>query len=297
VLVGVALFIFNTTVGDKAATYNSESSTVESDSQPKGNHQETFLEQFVLAGGPIVWFVLLPLSLITVFLAVEHCLIIRRKILLPPQNAQKIVALIEDKGWKNAVGQIKTGHDFISKAFARAMQQSKGDFLRTRSLISESLQEHTWLLIRKIEWLSLIGNVSPMVGLFGTVFGMIKLFNAIVMAGGQPRPGQLADGISVALVTTFWGLFIAIPALAMHGILRNRIETIVSEAVTQTENVMPMLRESLKKKDLTNLNRRKIQNLNKNPIPVLETRPAAKTKRSYPVTSQGPKLNDRETAV
>jgi biopolymer transport protein ExbB len=115
-----------------------------------------------------------------------------------------------------------------------------------KSSIQESLHDRAGALLRKIEWLNLIGAVSPMVGLFGTVFGMIKLFNAIVSAGGQPQPAQLADGIGVALVTTFWGLFIAIPALAMHGIFRNRIEALVSEAVTKSENFLPLLRDSLK---------------------------------------------------
>ena len=99
--------------------------------------------------------------------------------------------------------------------------------------------------MRKIEWLSLIGNVSPMVGLFGTVFGMIKLFDTIVVAGGQPQPAQLAGGISVALVTTFWGLSIAIPALAIYGVFRNRIETLVSDAVIEAENIMPKIRRVL----------------------------------------------------
>jgi biopolymer transport protein ExbB len=86
-----------------------------------------------------------------------------------------------------------------------------------------------------------------MVGLFGTVFGMIKLFNAIVIAGGQPQPAQLAEGISVALVTTFWGLFIAIPALAIHGVFQNRIETILSDATVEAENILPQIKPSLKK--------------------------------------------------
>jgi biopolymer transport protein ExbB len=67
---------------------------------------------------------------------------------------------------------------------------------------------------------------------------MIELFNAIVNAGGQPQPAQLAHGISVALVTTFWGLLIAIPALAVHGVFRNRIETIISDAAVETEIVL-----------------------------------------------------------
>ena len=116
-----------------------------------------------------------------------------------------------------------------------------------RNLLFESLQEQALRLGRRIEWLNLIGNVSPMVGLFGTVFGMIKLFNAIVIAGGQPQPAQLAEGISVALVTTLWGLFIAIPSLAIHGVFANRIETLLSDAMAEAENILTEMRGSLKK--------------------------------------------------
>ena len=102
----------------------------------------------------------------------------------------------------------------------------------------ESLQEQAMTLFRRIEWLNIIGNVSPMVGLFGTVLGIIKMFNSLALAGGQPHPSQLAGGISVALVTTFWGLLIAIPALTVHGFFQNRIETLVSEAAVEGETIL-----------------------------------------------------------
>ena len=208
---------------------------------------QTFFEQFVIAGGPVVWFVLLPMSLVMVFLAAEHSLTIRRKKLLPSDTAQKIIGAIRQSG----PGQLETAlagrNDFVSIAVVRAVTQARGDWFRMRNLLFESLQEQAMALMRRIEWVNLIGNISPMVGLFGTVFGMIKLFNAIVTAGGQPQPAQLADGISVALVTTFWGLFIAIPALAIHWLFRNRIETLLSDATAQAENVMTEIGHALKK--------------------------------------------------
>jgi biopolymer transport protein ExbB len=206
---------------------------------------QTFFEQFVLAGGPIVWFVLLPMSLIAVYLAAEHSLTIRRKKLLPCGIGGTIVRIIQQFGVEHLETRIAEQGDFVSTAVARAVTQGKGDWFRMRNALAESLQDQASQLLRKIEWINLIGNVSPMVGLFGTVFGMIKLFNTIVVAGGQPQPAQLAEGISVALVTTFWGLFIAIPALAVYGVFRNRIETLVSDAVVETEDVMPQIRESL----------------------------------------------------
>lgn len=205
----------------------------------------TFFTQFVISGGPIVWFVLLPMSLVMVFLAVEHGLTIRRKKLLPSGIGEQIIEIIQQFGPRQLAARIAERGDFVSIAVVKAVAQGKGDWFRMRNLLAESLQEQAGGLLRRIEWLNLIGNVSPMVGLFGTVFGMIKLFNAIVTAGGQPQPSQLADGISVALVTTFWGLFIAIPALAIHGVFRNRIETLANDAVVEAENIVPEIRRSL----------------------------------------------------
>lgn len=207
--------------------------------------ERTFFTQFVISGGPIVWFVLLPMSLITVFLMVEHGLTIRRKKLLPIGIGEQIIEIIRESGPGKLMEKIADKDDFVSIAVVRAVENSRGDWFRMRSLLAESLQEQAGGLLRRLEWLNLIGNVSPMVGLFGTVFGMIKLFNAIVTAGGQPQPSQLADGISVALVTTFWGLFIAIPALAAHSVFRNRIETLANDAVLETENIVPEIRRRL----------------------------------------------------
>jgi len=208
---------------------------------------QTFFDQFVIAGGPIVWFVLLPMSVVMVYLVAEHSLIIRRKKLLPDGIGQEIVETIQKFGYGQLDSRISEQNDFVTIATVSAIAKGRGDWFRMRNILAESLQDQAWGLLRRIEWLNLIGNVSPMVGLFGTVFGMIKLFNAIVMAGGQPQPAQLAEGISVALVTTFWGLFIAIPALAIHGVLRNLIETLANDAVVEAENILPTIRDSMEK--------------------------------------------------
>jgi biopolymer transport protein ExbB len=222
--------------------------SVDSDRTATGaGHRQSLFEQFVIAGGPIVWFVLLPMSLVTVYLSVEHGLTIRRKKLLPSGVGAKTVDIVRQQGPEQLQTRIADRGDFVSVAVVKAVTQGKGDWFRMRNLLFESLQEQASRLMCRIEWLNLIGNVSPMVGLFGTVFGMIKLFNAIVTAGGQPQPAHLAGGISVALVTTFWGLFIAIPALAIHGVFRNRIETLANDAVIEAENIVPEIRRSIKK--------------------------------------------------
>jgi len=236
-------------------------------------HGQSLFEQFVIAGGPIVWFVLLPMSVFMVYLAAEYGLTIRRKKVLPCGIGAKIVDIVRQYGPEQLQTRIADRGDFVSVAIVKAVTQGKGDWFRMRNLLFESLQEQASKLVRRIEWLNLIGNVSPMVGLFGTVFGMIKLFDAIVTAGGQPQPAHLAGGISVALVTTFWGLFIAIPALAVHGVFRNRIETLANDAVIEAENIVPEIRQSMKKQTPS----------------IAESRRAAKPKQpvsELPVTSR-----------
>jgi len=223
----------------------------------KGGHSQTLLEQFVVSGGWIVWFILLPMSVVMVYLAAECSLTIRRRKLLPNGRSREIIEMIQQYGMKQFNSRIEGKNDLVSLAMIKAVNRSGTDTEIVEDAAAELLQEQGMMLFRRIEWLNLIGNVAPMVGLFGTVVGMIELFNAIVSAGGQPQPAQLAHGISVALVTTFWGLLIAIPALAMHGVLRSRIETIISDAAVETELILrkinqpvssPIKQETLKQK-------------------------------------------------
>jgi len=234
----------------------------------------TFFEQFVIAGGPIVWCVLLPLSLVTVYFAAEYFLTIRRGRLLPEGTVAEITDTIRRFGVARLGARLADRNDLVGVAVAKAADAGRGDWFGIRNILAESLQDQASALLRRIEWLNLIGNVSPMVGLFGTVYGMIKLFNTIVLAGGEPQTVQLADGISVALVTTFWGLFIAIPALAVHGVFQNRIEALVNDAVMEAESIMPEIRRALERQK-----RARAQQMAKTPQPVREiaARPGAAT--------------------
>ena len=125
---------------------------------------------------------------------------------------------------KSAVDQHPHGHSAMIRAAETA---------------SETL---TYRRLRAIEPLNVVGNVAPMIGLFGTVYGMILAFRQIVLGGGTPDPVALANGIGTALVTTFWGLIVAIPALSGYALLRNKIDGLTSEATRAVEEVIGLLR-------------------------------------------------------
>ncbi|QDU70715.1 MotA/TolQ/ExbB proton channel family protein [Mucisphaera calidilacus] len=97
-------------------------------------------------------------------------------------------------------------------------------------------------LTRPVEAIALMGQVAPMVGLFGTVYGMIRAFVALVESG--PAGGgdlKLAAGISTALVTTFWGLVVAIPASIIAQVLLSSIEQRLSEALSVAQRIAGMM--------------------------------------------------------
>ncbi len=98
------------------------------------------------------------------------------------------------------------------------------------------------MIKKKISYLSLIGNIAPMLGLFGTVTGMIKAFNTIAALGSAVSPADLAGGISQALVTTFLGLFVAIPSMIAYFMFRNRVVRITLEVGAIAEELVERFR-------------------------------------------------------
>lgn len=201
----------------------------------------TFYRQFFIAGGPIVWLVLLPMSVAAVYLAIDLQISTRRKRLLPAGVASDIATDAVLHSRTLLLTKLSGRTDLISRAILRAIEQARqmgGNAHTIRQFAAESLQERGMQLMRKAQWCQIIGSVAPMVGLFGTVYGMIRAFNLLGQGTEGPRYELLAEAISIALVTTFWGLLVAIPALFLYGFFQTRIETILSEASIETEAVL-----------------------------------------------------------
>ena len=104
--------------------------------------------------------------------------------------------------------------------------------------VEDSLIQQSARLMRRIEYLSVIGNIAPMVGLLGTVTGMIFAFQQVATTRGAAGAGDLAEGIYQALVTTVGGLVVAIPSLALYAIFRNRVDSLIAEVAYQAQHAL-----------------------------------------------------------
>jgi len=200
------------------------------------------LQHFVFDGGVITKFVLIPLSVVTIGLIIHYLITIRRKTLMPPKFAGTLTAGAR-QGQVQTLGHITSNDDtFLGQTAHAGLSQVSAGRDTARAAIDEAVEEQATKMFRKIEYLNMIGNISPMIGLLGTVVGMIKAFNRIFAAGGgMPEADKLAGDIAVALVTTFWGILIAIPALAAFALFRNRIDAFAAESVKFCDEMISLI--------------------------------------------------------
>lgn len=197
------------------------------------------LRHFVQQGGWITTFILIPLSVITLSMVIHYVLTIRRARHLPSDLAKALSAAARQGQVKNIMAVTRQNDTLLGAAIFAGLSQLRAGREAARAAVDEVVEERATRLYRRIEYLYVIGNISPMIGLLGTVYGMIYAFSRIFAAGGgMPDAGKLAGDISVALVTTFWGLVIAIPALTAHSLFRNRIDGYVAECVKTCDDLI-----------------------------------------------------------
>lgn len=194
-----------------------------------------------LIGSGVTW-LLLTLSVCAIGLMIHLALSNRRSTVLPNDTLNIVRKLIKRKQFQAAIDIVAKDKSFLSHILHAAFREAKFGFPAMMKALEQTADERATARLRKIELLNVVGQVSPMIGLFGTVYGMIIAFGAIVAAGGSADPVALAGGIGTALTTTFWGLVVAIPALAGYAILRNRIDALTIEATIEAEHILHLFR-------------------------------------------------------
>jgi biopolymer transport protein ExbB len=183
--------------------------------------------------------VFLLLSFILVALLVMCFLQIRKAVLLPPALAEQFEQHLEAKEYQPAYELAKNDDSYLGHVLAAGMGKLQAGYPAALAAMEEAQGEEQMKLEHKISYVSLIGALAPMLGLLGTVTGMVSSFKKIAdNPGVAPKPDQLAGGISTALVTTLIGLWIAIPAVLFFQMFRNWLEEINSEATDETTRLM-----------------------------------------------------------
>jgi len=167
---------------------------------------------------------------------------IRRPVLLPPYVELQVRQMLESKQFRELLAFTSSDKTLLSTIMNRALREAPNGYAAMEHEMENALQEQVVKLNLRPEILSIMGNTGPLIGLYGTVLGIILAFSDIVKEGGIPEPGKLAGSIGVALVATFWGLTVAIPSLVVYSIMKNRIEGYANEALTIGRECLASLR-------------------------------------------------------
>ena len=190
---------------------------------------------------PVFWTIGI-LSVTALTLIIQGFITNRASVFLPEASNSQIRELIAQKKFRELIDFTETDPSFVSKALNPALKRAPS-FSSMKEAMETALGEQTAEQFRKIEYLNIIGNLGPLLGLLGTVLGMIEAFEAMHAAGNSgAKPSDLAHGISTALVHTFLGLFLAIPCLAAFGILRTIVDRLTTRGALIAEEMLLMVK-------------------------------------------------------
>jgi len=180
----------------------------------------------------------LALSFTLVALIVMNLLAARRDAMVPPALLEGFESHLNEKRYQEAYEMAKSDESFLGLVLSAGLGKLSAGYEQAIEAMQEVGEEENMKLEHRLSYMALIGTVSPMIGLLGTVQGMIDSFQEIAFSPTTPKPSALAEGISTALFTTLVGLMIAIPAIAAYNILRNRVQRLSLEVGIWSENLM-----------------------------------------------------------
>ncbi len=178
---------------------------------------------------------------------VMNLLGLRRDAVCPPHLIEAFEANLNEKRFQEAFDLAKNDESMLGQMLAAGMQNLQQGYDKALDSMGQVGEDENMKLEHRLSFLSLVGSIAPMVGLLGTVDGMVQSFMVIAASDTQPKPSKLAEGISMALITTLVGLVLAIPAIIAFNMLKNRLSRLVMETGQAAGNLMGRFETTAKK--------------------------------------------------
>jgi biopolymer transport protein ExbB len=212
---------------------------------------ESSLWQVVLSGGPVM----IPLgilSVIAVMLVLIYLFTMRRGAVVTRRYMTTADALLRKRDYLGLLAISNRHREAVARIMQRTLdfvtKHPEATFADAREIAETEGTRQAAALNQRIAYLADIGTIAPMLGLFGTVLGMIKSFSVVASDIVASRPIMLAEGVSEALVTTATGLVIGIPAMAAYAFFRGRVQSLIAELEAASTQLMALMSVAFSKK-------------------------------------------------
>lgn len=201
---------------------------------PKGLASLDFHKLIEAGGG--VGVVIGALSVGMAALVFEYMISLRRNATIPRKLAESLAERIGQRQFKQAADECRQSGSLLGAVIAAGLAELDSGYAAIEKAMEDACAQYAGRLYRKIDYLSVIGTLSPMLGMLGTVWGMMLAF-AEFASKANVAVTELAPGISTALVTTLLGLAVAIPAYAAYAYFRNRVDEAVANCSQVAEHI------------------------------------------------------------
>lgn len=206
----------------------------------------------IISAGGVMMFPLALLSLATCVLVFMYLLTIRRNAVVSDRFMEAAETMIRRRDYLGLISYCHQRNECMARIAQKTLdfftKYPMASFSDVREVAQSEGSRQAGLLNSRITYLADVGSIAPMVGLLGTVLGMIKSF--LQIAGGDVqgvRQMQLAEGVSEALITTAAGLIIGIPALVFYSMFRGRVRKYVAELEAAATHLMALLHSQVER--------------------------------------------------
>lgn len=192
-----------------------------------------FLESSGAIGG-----VILLLSIYFVSTVGRLFIELRQKVATPPALVEELLELLQKREFKEVYAVVKEDDSFLGRLLAAGISELPNGLAEARDSMERVGEALTVEMEKKISMLAVLGTLGPMIGLLGTLKGMIASFSVIALSDVQLKASQVAGGISEALLLTFEGVALSVPAIYFFAIFRNRVSTISVATLLQADEYL-----------------------------------------------------------
>jgi len=201
------------------------------------------LWQMIKAGG-VIMVILFVISLFTVAIVIYNFMTVNERKLSPIQFVESIIEKLEKRDEDSVKEMCSKNENIFSRVVTAGLERKKHGKVFAKEAMENRARKEIAVLWQNISYLADIASVAPLIGLLGTVLGMIQAFNVIAFQTAVVKPILLAGGVSKAMVTTAGGLIVAIPTLLFYSFFRGKVQQISNIVENYNTDIIKLITES-----------------------------------------------------
>jgi biopolymer transport protein ExbB len=212
-------------------------SAQEAAGDPVVHQTQSYVEWFVHSSGLIGLFIL-GLAIYFVTTVVRLFSDLRSEIAAPPEQIARCQELIQERDLKNVFSYVRANDSYFCRMLKIGLMELPNGLPEARDTMERHGEAETVELEKRISMLAVLGTLGPMIGLIGTLKGMIASFSVIAMSDAVLKASEVAGGISEALLLTFEGVALSVPAIYFYSVFRNRVATISVSTMLHADGML-----------------------------------------------------------